>query len=79
MGHKVNGFVDKNAHYVFAPLVGSQKEYNEREQWCIDNLKGGFHHDVTGGHFYDQLDAVTFLMEWAWKQGHDGVFRGEWP
>ena len=80
MGHRIHdGSSIDLSHYVFAPLKGGQKEYDEREQWCIDNLKGGFYHNVTGGHFYEESDALLFLMEWAWKHGQSGIFQGQWP
>lgn len=65
MGKRLDwyGNIDKS-YFIHAEIGFSQEEYNEREQWCIDNLVGDFHHNVAGIHCYDVNDAVLCKLRW---------------
>ena len=66
MGYASNDFsrIDE-AYFVHAEFEGTQEEYNERCQWCIDNLVGMFHHCVTGIHCYEGGDVILFIGRWG--------------
>lgn len=71
MGYKVDDIYrpdrdgsHKISYFVHAP-ISDPHSYDERFYWCIENLKGGFQHNVAGAHFYEESDAIMFRLRWT--------------